>query len=156
MEAKQQTPSPRSAAERVLLLLAGSLFVQIFCWAVYDHLKLTVWFCGLSAVVTAVLYHFVQRDQGAAGSPKTVFFAAILLPLLLSAALTVTLLLRHRELSLLGAAADGVSPLTELTALYSARLLVNGIPLLIFAAADAVVRRRHPAKERVRHEEKAE
>ncbi|MBQ5334401.1 MAG: hypothetical protein J6Z45_00475 [Oscillospiraceae bacterium] len=148
--------SPRSTLTRFLAVLAGSLFVQLFCWAVYDRLRLTVWLCGLSAVMTAVLYHFVQAEQGTGLSRKAVFCAAILLPALCSAAVTVTLLTRHSGLSLLGAAADGVSPLTEQTALYSARLLLNSVPLLIFAAADAVIRRKHPAKERVHHEDQTE
>ena len=75
----------------------------------------------------------------------TVFLMG-LLPLLLSAALTVTLLLRHRELSLLGTAADGVSPLTETVSLYSARLTLNGIVLLLFAAADRAFARNRGQK----------
>ena len=70
-----------------------------------------------------------------------------------NAYLTAVLLMRHGNLSLSGAPADGVSPMTELTALYSARLLLNGAPLLVFAAADAVFRRKHPAKEREHHED---
>lgn len=153
MAEKQKAADPRSAGMRFVLVLAGSLFVQIFCWAVYDRLNMSVWLCGLSAVVTAVLYHFVQLEQGTGLSRKTVFAAAILLPFLLSAGLTAVLLMRHGNLSLSGAPADGVSPMTELTALYSARLLLNGAPLLVFAAADAVFRRKHPAKEREHHED---
>lgn len=145
--------SSRGTWMRFPAVLAGSLFVQIFCWAVYDSLNLTVWLCGLSAVVTAMIYHFVQAERGTGLSRKAVFCAAILLPALGSAAVTAMLLMRNKNLSLLGAPADGVSPLTELTALYSARLLLNGIPLLVFAAADAVFRRKHPAKERVHHED---
>ena len=50
--------------------------------------------------------------------------------------MTVVQLVKYPQLSLLSASLDGVSPLTELISLYAARLTLNGIPLLIFAAID--------------------
>ena len=124
--------------KKFILVFLGSLFVQIFCWGLYSYLELSVWLCGLSVIVSAILYHFLQLEEETGLSRRGVFLAAILLPFLLSAAVTVVQLMKYPQLSLLSASLDGVSPMTELISLYAARLLLNGIPLLIFAAVDKV------------------
>lgn len=132
----------------------GSLFVQIFFWAIYSVMELRIWMCGLSAVISAMLYHAVQKEEQTGLSCRNVFFAAILLPFLLAAAVTVTQLFRHPHLSLLSAELDGVSPLTETVSLYAARLDINGILLLIFAAADRAFRQNRQDREEIRDGDK--
>jgi len=128
--------------KQFFLTALGSIFVQVFCWAVYSYLSLSTWMCILSVTVTALLYHFVQKEEET-GLPRTaVFFAAILLPFALSAVITVVQLLRYPQLNLLGAQLDGVSPLTETVSLYAARLTINGGILCIFAAIDRAFRKR--------------
>lgn len=122
--------------KKFILVFLGSLFLQIFCWGMYTYLEMSIWLCGLSAVVTAILYHFLQIEEETGLSRRSVFFAAILLPFLISGAVTVVQLVKYPQLSLLSAALDGVSPMTELVSLYATRVLLNGIPLLIFAAVD--------------------
>jgi len=122
--------------KKFILVFLGSLFVQIFCWGLYSYLELSVWLCGLSVIVSAILYHFLQLEEETGLSRRGVFLAAILLPFLLSVAVTVVQLMKYPQLNLLSASLDGVSPMTELISLYAARLLLNGIPLLIFAAVD--------------------
>lgn len=139
--------------KRFILVFLGSLFVQIFCWAMYSYFKFDIWLCGVSAVITALLYHFIQLEEQTGLSRKGVFFAWILVPFVLSAAVTVYQMIRYPQLSLNGAAIDGVSPMTELISLYAARLIVNGAVLLLFAAADAVYLKNRTPKERRRDEE---
>jgi hypothetical protein len=152
MKQKNGKESRGTAAKRFVLTVLGSLFVQCFCWALYDYLKLSVWLCGLSAVVTAVLYHFVQREEETGLSRGGVFYAAILTPFLLSAIVTVLVFINHPQMTNLSAAVDGVSQTTELISLYSARLLLNGAALLIFAGIHAVWTAAHPPKERETHD----
>ncbi len=125
-----------------ICVFLGSLFVQIFFWAIYSLLEMRVWMCGLSAVISALLYHFLQTEEQTGLSRRNVFFAAIFAPFLLALTFSVMQLVRHPNLSLLSAELDGVSPLTETVSLYAARLVVNGILLLIFAAADRAFRNR--------------
>ena len=101
-----------------------------------------IWMCGLSAIVSALLYHFLQKEEQTGLSRRNVFFAAIPAPMLLGTAITVMQLVRHPNLNLLSAELDGVSPLTETVSLYAARLMINGVLLLIFAAADRAFRNR--------------
>lgn len=145
--------SPAETAKRFGLMLLGSLFVQIFCWAAYSYLKMSTWFCPLSVLITAILYHFIQLEEQTGLSRKQVFISAILLPFLMSAGMTCFQLTQHRNLNLLGASLDGVSRTTETVSLYSARLLLNGVLLLIFAAADAAYLANHTVKEPAQHEE---
>ena len=140
------------AWKRFILVFLGSLFLQIFCWAMYSYFSLNVWFCGLSAIITALMYHFLQVEEQTGISRRSVFIAAILLPFLLGAAVTVIQLIQYPQLNLLSASLDGVSPLVELTSLYAARLAINGVVLLIFAAIDRAYLANHPPKERVRDE----
>ena len=125
-----------------ICVFLGSLFVQIFFWAIYSLLEMRVWMCGLSAVISALLYHFLQLEQQTGLSRRNVFFAAIVAPFLLALTVSVMQLVRHPNLSLLSAELDGVSPLTETVSLYAARLVINGILLLIFAAADRAFQNR--------------
>lgn len=125
-----------------ICVFLGSLFVQIFFWAIYSLLEMRVWMCGLSAVISALLYHFLQTEEQTGLSRRNVFFATIFAPFLLALTVSVMQLVRHPNLSLLSAELDGVSPLTETVSLYAARLVVNGILLLIFAAADRAFRNR--------------
>ncbi len=136
-----------AAVKSYLSVLAGSLFVQIFCWAMYSYLSLRTGLFVLSAVVTALLYHFLQVEEQTGLSRRNVFFAAILSPFVLGLAVTVMMLLRHRNLQHLGAELDGVSPLTETLSLYSARLVINGVLLTVFAPIDRMFRREKPKKD---------
>ena len=132
--------------KRCILIFLGSLFLQIFCWAMYSLLEMRIWMCGLSALVTALLYHFLQTEEQTGLSRKSVFFAAILAPFVLSLAVTVIQLLKYPNLSLLSSSLDGVSPMTETVSLYATRLALNGVILLIFAAIDRAFLRK-PKKE---------
>ena len=123
--------------KRFVVLLLGSLFVQIVLWAFYSYLELPMLMFATSAVVTALLYHGIQMEEETGLSRKAVFFAGILIPFFLSLLITIGCLIRYPNLTLLGANADEVSPMTELIALVSARLLINGVLLLLFALADA-------------------
>ena len=127
--------SPGETVKRFLLTLLGSLFVQCVCWAVYDYLGMNIWMCGLSALITAVLYHFVQREEETGLSRWGVYYAAILTPFLLGAVLTFMFLTRYMRL---GLTQEGVSTLSGIVSLYAARLAVNGIPLTVFALIDRV------------------
>ena len=132
--------------KRCILIFLGSLFLQIFCWAMYSLLEMRIWMCGLSALVTALLYHFLQTEEQTGLSRKNVFFAAILAPFVMSLAVTVIQLWNYPNLSLLSASLDGVSPMTETVSLYATRLALNGVLLLIFAAIDRAFLRK-PKKE---------
>ena len=123
-----------------MLITLGSLFLQVFCWAVYSLLEMKTWMCGLSVIVSALMYHFVQTEEQKDLSRRSVFFAAILLPFLLAAGITVIQLVKYPALELMSATADGVSPLTELVSLYAARLMLNGAVLLLFAPVDRLLR----------------
>ena len=141
------------AVKRFILVFLGSLFLQIFCWAMYSYLELNIWFCGLSVIITALLYHFLQVEEETGLSRRCVFFAAILLPFLLGAGITVIQLVKYPQLNLLSASLDGVSPMTELISLYATRLAINGVLLLIFAAIDRSYRENHPPKAHTRREQ---
>ena len=132
--------------KRCILIFLGSLFLQIFCWVMYSLLEMRIWMCGLSALVTALLYHFLQTEEQTGLSRKNVFFAAILAPFVMSLAVTVIQLWKYPNLSLLTASLDGVSPMTETVSLYATRLALNGVILLIFAAIDRAFLRK-PKKE---------
>ena len=150
MDEPKKNNSPRITAEackRFGMVLCGSLFVQIFCWAMYSYLSLNIWMCGLSVIVTALLYHFIQVEEQTGLSRRNVFFAGILAPFVLSAIITVVMMIRHRNLQHLGANLDGVSEFTETVSLYAARLLINGVILLIFACIHGVYMMKHPPKE---------
>ena len=138
-----------------ICVFLGSLFVQCFFWAIYSLMEMHVWMCGLSAVITAILYHFIQKEEQTGLSRSNVFFAAILLPFLLAATVTAVQLVRYPNLNLLSAELDGVSPLTETASLYAARLCINGILLLLFAAADRAFLQNRQTKEEIRHEHNA-
>lgn len=152
----EQKLMPAEAAKRFFFVLLGSLFVQCFCWAVYDRLNMSVWLCGLPALIAAVLYHAVQMEQKTGLSRKAVFFAAVFVPFLVSGGITVMQMLRHNSLNLYGAEADGVSLLTETVSLYTARLLISGALLLVFSAGDALWLMRHPMKENTPRQEESE
>ncbi len=147
--ASQKTRLTGTAVKHFMLIALGSTFLQIFCWAMYSYLELGIVMCGLSFVVTALLYHFLQKEQETGLSRRSVFFAAICIPFAVAAAVTATNLLRYPNLNLLNASLDGVSPLTETVSLYAARLTLNGIFLLIFAVIDRLFR-----KERKQADEK--
>lgn len=146
----EQRPKLTGASVRRFLVIAlGSAFLQIFCWAMYSYLELSIVMCGLSVVVTALLYHFLQTEQETGLSRMSVFFAAIGIPFAAALTVTVSHLVRYPNLNLLNAELDGVSPLTETVSLYAARLTVNGVCLLVFAPIDRLFR-----KERKQADEK--
>ncbi len=120
------------SVKRFSLLLLGSLFVQIVVWAIYSYLKLNIFLCGVSALVTAMLYHGIQLEKETGLSRVGVFFATILTPFLLGVIATVYILMRYPDLS-----QTGGSELLQLISLYGARLTINGVILLLFALADA-------------------
>lgn len=130
-----------AAVKSFIAVAAGSLFLQLFCWAMYSYLSLSIGLCLLPAAVTALLYHFLQAEEQTGLSRRNVFFAAILSPFVLGAVMTAVVMYRHRNLQHLGAELDGVSPLTETASLYSARLVINGVLLTVFAPIDRIFRK---------------
>lgn len=118
--------------KRFSVLLLGSLFVQIAVWAIYSFLELNMFLCGISVIVTAMLYHGIQLEEETGLSRKGVFFATILTPFVIGAAVTIVMLMRYPDLS-----QTGGSPLLQMISLYSARLTINGVVLLLFAFADS-------------------
>ena len=137
------------AVKRFAAVAIGSAFLQILCWAIYSYFELHIVMCGLSILVTALMYHFLQKEQETGLSRISVFFAAIILPFAAALTVTVSELIRHPNLNLLNASLDGVSPLTETVSLYAARLTFNGVCLLVFAPIDRLFR-----KERKQADEK--
>jgi len=130
-----------------ILLFFGSLFLQIFCWAMYSVLEMSIWLCGLSAVVTALLYHFLQVEEQTGLSRRNVFFSVILAPFAVSVIITILQMMKYPQLSLLSAYLDGVSPMTETVSLYMTRVMINGVLLLIFAPIDRAFRKERSAKD---------
>lgn len=143
-----ETTSRFEKARAFLLIFLGSVFVQCFFWAMYSYLELSTECCVLSALISALCYHFLQIEKEPILSRVKVFLASILIPFLLAGGLTTLLIGMYPNLRLLNAQLDGVSPAIELLALYSARLLINGVVLMLFAGADAFYLRLHPAKEK--------
>ena len=139
---EQVKKKQRSAADilqyvkRFAALLLGSLFVQIAAWAAYDFMELNMFMCGISVIVTALLYHGIQLEEGTGVSRKSVFFAAILVPFLLGVILTIVMLTQYPDLSQIGVE-SGNEKMLNLISLYSARLVINGAVLLLFAFADS-------------------
>ncbi len=138
-----------------LCVFCGSLFLQIFFWAIYSLLEMRTWMCGISAVVSAIFYHFLQSDNQTGLSSGNVFFSAIFSPFLLAVTVTMIQFVRYPNLNLLSAELDGVSSLTETVSLYAARLIVNGIPLLIFAPIDRMLSRNRLKRKGIRDESEA-
>ncbi len=120
------------SVKRFSVLLLGSLFVQIAIWAIYSFLKLDIVLCGISVLVTAMLYHGIQLEEETGLSRVGVFFATILTPFLIGLIVTVYMLICYPDLS-----QTGGSELLQMLSLYGARLTINGVILLLFAFADS-------------------
>lgn len=144
---KQTSADIFDYCKRFAAVLAGSLFFQIFVWAICDLLQISAGLFLISALLTALLYHGIQQEEKTGISRLSVFFAAILIPFLCAGLMTVRDILMYPDLNLLGAEADGVSQLREVTALYSARLTINGAILLVFSLIDALFLRKHKSSE---------
>ncbi|MCQ2417085.1 MAG: hypothetical protein MJ071_04650 [Oscillospiraceae bacterium] len=143
----------RLPLKEMCIAMTGSLFLQVFCWAMYSLFEMNIWLCGCSALMTAMMYHFFQKEHSllpyGAG-----FVSVILLPFLAALAVTAALLIRYPQLTLLSASLDGVSTLTEMISLYAARLVVNGVVLLLYAPVDYVLFRKRNTQREQGHETK--
>lgn len=149
MEQKNNQPDFMTALQfikRFSILLLGSLFVQIVMWAIYSFLQLDTLFCGISVLVTALLYHCIQLEEETGLSRISVFFATILAPFLIGAIATVYILVFYPDLS-----QTGGSSLLQLVSLYGARLTINGAILLLFSLADAFYLKEHQKKKQHHH-----
>lgn len=125
--------------KRFLLVLAGSLFIQIFSWAICDYLQISAGLFLLPALITALLYRGIQQENHIGISRISVFIAAVVIPFLFAGILTFRDILMYPNLNLLGAEADGVSKTRELLAVYSARLTINGAILVVFSLIDVLL-----------------
>lgn len=128
------------------ILLLGSLFVQIVVWAIYSYLQLDTLFCGISVLVTALLYHCIQLEKETGLSRISVFFAIIFTPFLIGAIATVYILVSYPDFS-----QTGSSSLLQLVSLYGARLTINGAILLLFSLADAFYLKERQKNKQSRH-----
>ena len=137
------------SVKRFSLLLLGSLFVQIAVWAIFSYLELNMFLCGVSALVTAMLYHGIQLEKETGLSRVGVFFATILTPFLIGVIATVYILVQYPDLS-----QTGGSEMLQLISLYGARLTINGVILLLFALGDAFYLKGHESKQSPQEETK--
>ena len=127
-----------------LLITVISLFCQWAVWFVYEKINYAWGFTLVTPLVLCIMYHFVQLDGGREGSFSRLFFFifSVLVPLLLGVILTGIMLLAAPEISVFSPDAEYRGTVREIIAIYAGRLVFTSLYLLIFAAFDAMIRKK--------------
>ena len=127
-----------------LLITVISLFCQWAVWFVYEKINYAWGFTLVTPLVLCIMYHFVQLDGGREGSFSRRFFFifSVLVPLLLGVILTGIMLLAAPEISVFSPDAEYRGTVREIIAIYAGRFVFTSLYLLVFAAFDALIRKK--------------
>ncbi|MBQ6180550.1 MAG: hypothetical protein IJK31_02555 [Ruminococcus sp.] len=145
--------SDDSAAQRLrygqgpltaLIIAVCSIFMQWFLWFVYEKAGYSWGFNLVTPLIICMMYHCVQLDAGRQGnfSRRFCFFWGVIVPLAAGLAMTLFLFLRYPDMSPFSPEADYTGKPREVIAIYSGRIVMTSIYLLIFAVIDIPILKR--------------
>ncbi len=129
------------------VIVVLSFFCQWINWFAFEKLDYPWWAAVfITPAILCIMYHFVQLDAGQEGNFSRGFFFifSVLVPLVLSAAVTIAVLMNvdasYFDLNETPASAG------QVMATYTGRFTITSAYMLIFAAADAPVLRSQSRK----------
>ncbi|NLT10402.1 MAG: hypothetical protein GXY08_13040 [Ruminococcus sp.] len=127
-----------------LIIAICSIFMQWFLWFVYEKAGYSWGFNLVTPLILCMMYHCVQLDAGRQGnfSRRFCFFWGVIVPLIIGVGLTLFLFLRSPDMSPFSPDADYTGKPAEVIAIYSGRIVMTSIYLLIFAVIDVQILKR--------------
>ncbi len=127
--------------QRFLLITFSSLLLQLIHWLVYHFTAFPAQLLFLTPLILCAAYHAVQSDslQNRGVSRWLCFFAAVLVPLLLSILVSVVVYLRAPDLPVFHPMLPQTPSFLGNIALFSGRLTITSFYLLVFSAIDVIL-----------------
>lgn len=120
-----------------------SLFAQWLNWFAFEKIGYSWWIALITPLILCMMYHFVQLDAGGKSGFSRIYFfifsAAV--PFLLGILLTILIYLGDPDISTFNPEAEYAGTVQELISLYSGRISVTSLYLMIFAAIDIPILR---------------
>lgn len=115
-----------------------SILVHVLHWVAYEFTAFSLWFAAVTPLVICLIYHLFQSDceETFRISRRQVFIGTVIVPL--AAALIVSLLIfvNNPNLGLYAVHGQLTGSFIEKIGLYSGRIIISGVYLLIFSAID--------------------
>jgi len=122
-----------------------SLFCQWLNWFIYEKLDYTWWYTLITPLILCGMYHFVQTDAGRNGNFSRHFFFmfSVLIPFLAGILVTVIMILANPQISVFNPQEEYRGTVQEVIAVYSGRIVITSLYLLVFSAVDVFLLRVH-------------
>ncbi|MGN0622115.1 MAG: hypothetical protein ACI4I9_09630 [Porcipelethomonas sp.] len=131
----------REHALRGAVITACSLFAQWVHWFVYEKTGISGGFLFFTPLVLCFMYSLVMSECGKNRSfgKGFVFVFSVIIPLALSFVLSAYMVLSYPDMSIFSADKEIKGTPREIIAIYSGRILLTSVYLLVYSAADALL-----------------
>lgn len=129
--------------KKMILVALCSLFLQLLHWGIYQWTSFPARLLFLTPLLLCGVYHVYQSDtlENRGLRRLHVFFGGVLLPLLLSTAISLGMFLYDPDMSLYHPFQEPEGGAAETAALYAGRLMLTSLYLLIFSGIDILLLR---------------
>lgn len=115
-----------------------SIFVHVLHWVAYEFTAFSLWFAAVTPLVICLIYHLFQSDceETFHISRKQVFLGTVIIPLAAALIVSVLIFVNNPNLGLYAVHGQLTGSFIEKIGLYSGRMIISGVYLLVFSAID--------------------
>ncbi len=128
-----------------LAMAVVSILVHVLHWVAYEFIAFSLWFAAVTPLVICLVYHLFQSDceESFSVSRRQVFLGTVIIPLFAAIFVSVFVFINNPELGLYARHGQFTGSFIERIGLYSGRIVISGVYLLIFSAIDVPLLRIH-------------
>lgn len=115
-----------------------SILVHLLHWVAYEFTAFSLWFAAVTPLVICLIYHLFQSDceETFHISRKQVFLGTVIVPLAAAVIVSVLVFVNNPSLGLYAVHGQLTGSFIEKIGLYSGRMIISGVYLLVFSAID--------------------
>ncbi|WP_298481739.1 hypothetical protein [uncultured Ruminococcus sp.] len=127
--------------KKIILVTLCSLFLQLLHWVIYQWTSFPAGLLFLTPLLLCAVYHVYQSDtlENRGIRRLHVFFGGVLIPLVLSVLVSLGMFLHNPDMSLYHPFQEPQGGAAETVALYSGRMMLTSLYLLIFSGIDVLL-----------------
>ncbi len=133
--------SIKSKTRCAAAMTAASLFAQWVHWFVFEKIEFSSLYLCFTPLILCLMYRFLMADCENKGRFTKIFINifTIVVPLIISLIISLYILFKYPDTSTFSALKEEKNSPSELVSLYSGRLILTSLYLLVYSFLDAFI-----------------
>lgn len=133
--------SIKSKAGSAAVMTAVSLFAQWAHWFIFEKIAFSSVYLWFTPLVLCLMYRFLMADCENKGrfSKSSIFIFTVIIPFAIVIIISIYMILKFPDLSTFSASKPESGTPSELISLYSGRLVLTSIYLIVYSVIDLLI-----------------